>query len=106
MLDKLDITSAGDFIVGNIDNRPDDNLSFVRGLLDKVAPARISDNIIGELYTRLIINSCINSLGVIAGTRLGQLLASYQVRRIFIAIMREAMAVAAVLGIQIEKGGS
>jgi 2-dehydropantoate 2-reductase len=102
---KLEITSGGDFIVGNIDSQPDVNLPFVRDLLDNVVPARISENIMGELYAKLIINACINSLGVIMGVRLGQLLADYRIRRIFIAIMREAMAVAAALGIRVEKGG-
>jgi len=102
---ELEITSDGDFIVGNIDNQPDDNLPYVRDLLENVAPTRISDNIMGELYAKLIINACINSLGVIAGVRLGKLLASRLARRIFIAIMREAMDVAAALEITVEKGG-
>ena len=102
---RLEITSEGDFIVGDLANRPDDNLPFVRDLLDNVVPARISGNIMGELYAKLIINSCINSLGVIVGVRLGKLLANRKVRRIFIAIMREAMAVAAALEIKVEKGG-
>jgi 2-dehydropantoate 2-reductase len=102
---KLEITSGGDFIVGNIYHQPDDNLPFVRDLLDNVVPARISANIMGELYAKLIINSCINSLGVIVGVRLGKLLANHKVRRIFIALMREAMAVAAALGIKVAKGG-
>jgi len=102
---RLEITSEGDFTVGNIDNRPDDNLPFVRDLLETVVPARISANIMGELYAKLIINSCINSLGVIVGVRLGKLLASRKSRRIFIALMREAMAVAAALEIKVEKGG-
>lgn len=102
---SLEITSGGDFIIGNIDHQPDDNLPFVRDLLDNVVPTRISDNIMGELYAKLIINACINSLGVIVGVRLGRLLAHLKVRRIFIAIMREAMAVASAMGIKVEKGG-
>jgi len=102
---ELEITSDGDFIVGNIDNQPDDNLPYVRDLLDNVVPTRISDNIMGELYAKLIINACINSLGVIAGVRLGKLLANRQARRIFIAIMREAMDVATALEITVERGG-
>lgn len=103
---KLEITSPGDFIVGNIDHRRDDNLPFVRDLLNEVVPARISDNIMGELYAKLIINACINSLGVIVGVRLGQLLANRQARRIFIAVMREAIDVANALGIKVERGGA
>jgi 2-dehydropantoate 2-reductase len=59
----------------------------------------------GELYSKLIINSCINSLGVIGGVRLGQLLANKKVRMIFIELMREAMAVAAAMEIKVEPAG-
>jgi len=102
---KLEITSPGDFIVGSLDRQADDNLPYVRDLLDNVVPARISNNIMGELYAKLIINACINSLGVLAGVRLGRLLANRQARQIFIAIMREAMEVADALAIKVEKGG-
>jgi 2-dehydropantoate 2-reductase len=42
-------------------------------LLDPVNPTRISDNIMGELYSKLIVNACLNSLGVIGGANLGRL---------------------------------
>ena len=59
-------------------------------------------NILGELYSKLIINSSINSLGVITGATLGKLLAVRKIRSIFIALMREAMAVAEAMGIKVE----
>ncbi|MBI5570747.1 MAG: 2-dehydropantoate 2-reductase [Desulfomonile tiedjei] len=99
---ELEVTSPGEFVVGNIDGRTDDRLPFLKELLDAAQPTRISGNIMGELYSKLIINSCINSLGVIAGLELGKLLAIAKVRRIFVGLMREAMAVAAASGIKVE----
>jgi len=99
---ELEVTSDGEFILGNIDGRTDDRLPFLKDLLGAVQPTRISGNIMGELYSKLIINSCINSLGVIAGLELGKLLAIRKVRRIFVGLMREAMAVAAASGVKVE----
>jgi len=103
---ELEITSGGEFIVGSLDHRSDERLAPIQRILDTVYPTRISNNILGELYSKLIINSCINSLGVIGGVKLGQLLANKDVRRIFIELMREAMAVAAAMGIAVEPAGS
>ena len=102
---ELEITSEGEFVIGSLDNRSKDKLPLIKQMLDEVAPTRISENIMGELYSKLIINSCINSLGVIVGTKLGELLAMKRARQVFTAIMREAMAVASAMGIKVEPGG-
>ena len=102
---ELEVTSEGEFVIGNIDNKPDDRLGFIQQLLNHVCPTRISNNIIGELYSKLIINSCINSLGVLGGVRLGQLLADKNTRKVFITLMREAMAVANAMNINVEPAG-
>jgi 2-dehydropantoate 2-reductase len=102
---ELEVTSEGEFVIGAMDGRPDSRLPVLKHMLDAVAPTRISDNIMGELYSKLIINSCINSLGVITGQRLGELLADAKVRHIFIGLMQEAMAVAQAMEIKVEPGG-
>ncbi len=101
---EVEMTSGGEFVIGNLDHQDDPRLEPVRRLMDLVAPTRISNNIMGELFAKLIINSCINSLGAITGLYLGELLARARARRVFIAIMREAMAVADAMGIEVEKG--
>jgi 2-dehydropantoate 2-reductase len=102
---ELEMTSRGEFVIGTIDHIGDDRLPSIRDMLGAVQPARISTNIMGELYAKLIVNACINSLGVIAGVKLGRLLADRRMRTVFIAIMREAMAVAAALHIKVEPAG-
>ncbi len=98
----LEMTSKGDFIVGNIDNRVDSRLDTVRTVLNNVLETRISNNITGSLYSKLIINSCITSMGAVCGLYLGQMLAIKKTRLIFLRIMEEAMAVADAMDIKVE----
>lgn len=99
---NLEMTSPGDFIVGNIDNKEDPRLKQVQTILNYVIPTKISNNISGDLYAKLIINSCITSVGALCGLYLGEMLARKRVRLIFIKIMKEALEVAKALDIQVE----
>jgi 2-dehydropantoate 2-reductase len=102
---ELEMTSSGEFVIGNIDHTADERLPFLRDMLQAVADTRISTNIFGELYSKLIVNACINSLGAISGLELGRLLSRRTVRRLFIGIMREALAVADATGLAVPPGG-
>jgi len=101
----LEATSEGEFVIGNIDHKPDSRLEPIKAMLDAVYPTRITDNIMGELYSKLIINACINSLGVIGGVKLGQLLANKKARDIFFELMHEAMSVAETMKINVAPAG-
>ena len=59
----------------------------------------------GHLYSKLIINSCISSLGAICGLYLGKMLGIRKIRNIFIEIIREAVEVSDRMGIRIEVFG-
>jgi len=98
---ELEMTSLGEFVIGNIDNRPDDRLVPIKEMLDTIVPAIISENIISNLYSKLIINSCITTLGALCGLYLGQMLAKKKVRNVFIAVMKEAIAVSDAMGITV-----
>jgi 2-dehydropantoate 2-reductase len=102
---ELEVTSEGEFFIGCLDKTSDDRLPLIRHMLSDVVPTRISNNIMGELYSKLIINSCINSLGAVTGMTLGNLLANHRTRCIFIEIMKEAIAVAKAMKINVEPGG-
>lgn len=98
----LNMTSRGDFILGYPGRKSDEFLESLAEALKSVVPVRTSDNIMGHLYSKLIINSCITSLGAICGLYLGKMLAIRKIRRIFIEIIRESVAVADKMGISIE----
>ena len=99
---EYEMTSTGNFVIGRLDGRMDATLTAVQELLQAVLPTGISANIKGHLYAKLIINSCITTLGAISGMYLGKLLAMRNARNIFIEIIREAMNIAHAMGLKVE----
>ncbi len=101
----LTMTSEGDFILGYPDGKSDDRLLLVAEALSSVVPVKATGNIMGHLYSKLIINSCITSLGAVCGLYLGEMLRSAKIRRIFIEIINEAVMVADKMNLKIEVFG-
>lgn len=101
----LQMTSAGDFIIGYLRREPDDDLRTLASLLGSVVPVKMTANIVGHRYSKLIINSCITSMGAISGLYLGEMLRRERMRHVFINIIREAVAVARAMKIKLEVFG-
>jgi 2-dehydropantoate 2-reductase len=99
---NLIMTSTGDFILGYPEKAPDEFLQSIAEILSSVVPAKTTGNIMGHLYSKLTINSCITSLGAICGLYLGKMLLIMKVRKIFIEIIREAVHVARAMKTKIE----
>jgi len=99
---EVEMTSGGEFVIGNWKRDKDGWLEKIREILNHIVPTRISDNIESSLYSKLIINSCITTLGVISGLYLGEILAIKKTRDIFIQIISEGIAVAEAMGIKVE----
>jgi 2-dehydropantoate 2-reductase len=99
----LNMTSEGDFVIGGY--QPDKDVTPLQTVLGHMIETRISDNIIADLYSKMIINSCITSMGVLSGLYLGQILKIRKARNIFTAIIREALAVAAAMKIDVKPYG-
>ena len=99
---KFEMTSGGEFVIGNIEGNDQERLRELKSILEHIAPVHISQNIYGALYSKLIINSCISSMGCVSGLLLGDMLTSGVSRDIFINIIQEAMVVAEAKGIKVE----
>jgi 2-dehydropantoate 2-reductase len=99
---RFEMTSTGDFILGYPHRQTDEYLKSLASVLSNIVPAETTDNIFGHLYSKLIINSCITSMGAVCGMYLGAMLAKRKARRIFIGIIREAVDVADSLNVRIE----
>lgn len=100
---KLEKTSDGAFEIGGVAGNAIKHFSFVKEVLETTAPVIISDNIYGDLYSKLIINSCITTLGAISGLTLGKMLSNRRVRNISISIIKEAVIVGRAAGVSIAK---
>lgn len=95
------LTSGGDFVIGYPGREPDGALVELATILGSVLPVRISSELMGQLYSKLIINSCITSLGAITGLLLGKMLLKRKARILFIEIIREAMELAHIIKINV-----
>ncbi len=91
--------------MGKSDRVCDDYLNSVAEALSSIVPVRTTENIMGHLYSKLIIYSCITSLGAISGLYLGNMLLRNRIRKLFMRIIREAMEVAAKMDLRVEKFG-
>lgn len=99
---NLAMTSPGDFIIGYPRREPDAFLKETAKVLSSVVPVKTTGNIHGHKYSKLIINSCITSLGAVCGLYLGEMLSMKKARDLFIEIIREAIAVAGKMNIKVE----
>jgi len=100
---KLEKTSDGDFVIGTLNNKGCNHFDFLKAILSQAAIVKCTDNIYGTLYSKLIINSCITTLGAICGLTLGQMLSKHKYRKIFIDTICEAVKVGRAKGIILEK---
>ena len=100
---RMEVTSNGRFIIGELNQEITHRLFVLKSVLEKIFPVKISSNIYGDLYTKLIVNSCITSLGAITGLRLGELLNLRVARTIFMKIFTEAIQVTNSMKIKLEK---
>lgn len=99
----LNMTSEGDFVIGG--QLPDTDLTVLKEVLSCMLPTRISANIIADLYSKMIVNSCITSLGVLCGLNLGKIMTYKRARNIFVSIIREAIDVANAMNVNVEPYG-
>jgi 2-dehydropantoate 2-reductase len=102
---NLFMSSTGEFIIGYLDKNSDERLENIAEVLSSIVPARTTGNIMGHLYSKLIINSCITLPGAISGLHVGEMLSKRKIRKIFIEIMKEALEVSVKMGIKVEKFG-
>lgn len=103
---KVEMTTGGECVLGNWNRQPDAELEQLARILGNFIETRISENILAELYSKLIINSCITSLGVCSGLSLGQIMAIRKARLIFIEIVKEAIEVAGAMEIEVAAGAN
>lgn len=99
---KMEVTRAGNMIVGNFGDKSQKYLEILQRILSNVAPTEISNNIIGDIWCRTIINSCICSVGALSGLNLGKTMLMPTTKKIFINIIFEAMNLANNLNVKVK----
>jgi len=70
-------------------------------LLGRAVGCKITDNIVGTLYSKMLINSCITSAALLSGQTLGRILVRRSGRKLFFRIISEGCAAASAAGIAV-----
>lgn len=102
---RVCVTSKGEFYVGMPGGYHPKKLDELAAMLSAALPTQVSEDIISRLYSKVIINSCINSLAGISGKTLGQTLDEKKARETFLDIVREAMRLAKAMELDVPKYG-
>lgn len=94
---------VGDTVIGELDGSCGERIEAVAALLEKAGvSAKISENVIGLIWTKLLVNVGINALTAITGLRNGRLTDFPETEELFTSAVKEAFAVAKAKGIRLE----
>jgi 2-dehydropantoate 2-reductase len=105
----------GDLVIGKLGPHPPPypppqaREDRVGGLTAKLAdyligasiPTRISDNVEGELWWKLILNCAYNAVSALGRSRYGPMMAMPEIRRVMSEAVREIIALAKAKGVQV-----
>lgn len=99
---KMEVTKSGNMIIGNFGDKSQTYLEVMQRILSNIAPTEISSNIIGDIWSRTIINSCISSVGALTGVNLGRNMMVNTTNKIFKNIIFESMNLANNLKVEVK----
>lgn len=94
---------GGGIVVGRIDGTLDSKLTQLVDCMKGLGKVRISQNLIGIRWSKLIVNCAISTLGTIGGDQLGALLNKAYARELAFEVMGEAINVAQASAIKLER---
>ncbi|MDA3930112.1 MAG: 2-dehydropantoate 2-reductase [Prolixibacteraceae bacterium] len=95
------MTSGGEMTIGKLDGSDDPRLDNLEFILNSIVPTTVVNNIYEHIYSKLVINSCVTSLGAISGLKLGALVLDKNMRNLFIKLVQEAISIANELKFEI-----
>lgn len=94
---------VGDTVIGELDGKRTERIEAFAALMQKAGMvAKVSDNVMGLIWTKLIVNIGINALTALTGLQNGRLVDFPETERLMAAAVNEACAVARAKGIRFE----
>ncbi|MEX2394873.1 MAG: 2-dehydropantoate 2-reductase [Actinomycetota bacterium] len=97
---RIELNAEGDLRIGRLDGSQDARLHHARELLDAAFPTKITDNIRGALWAKMLVNS-MTVLGALGGMLTGDVLGTPERRRIVARVVAEGVRVARAEGVRL-----
>ena len=92
----------GDLVIGSLKNdSSSENLKFIQQTFETAGvPVKISDNVAGELWAKLVVNCAYNALSAITQLPYGKLIGGAGIRETMRDVVEETLAVAKASGVK------
>lgn len=97
----INVTSRGEFKIGRLTGAADEKIKALGEVYKSVLPTSVVTDIDAQLYSKLIVNSCINSIAALTGEPVGVMLSDEHAKDIFLEIAREATYLSKKMGLKV-----
>lgn len=97
----VNVTSGGELKIGRVNGKIDAAVKELGEVYKALLPTTVVDNIDAQLYSKLIINSCINSIAALTGEPVGVMLKTEKAKDVFLQIAKEGALVAKGMGLKV-----
>jgi 2-dehydropantoate 2-reductase len=94
-------TTAGFFVVGEPDGTERERTHRLAGVLGTVADVRVTDDVLGQVWAKLLVNSTFSGLGAVSGLLYREVAAHPAGRRIAAPLWAEGVEVARASGVEL-----
>jgi 2-dehydropantoate 2-reductase len=95
-------TTRGPFIIGEPDGSVGERTRLLASALDTVDEARVTQNIRGQVWSKLLVNSAFSGLGAISGLLYEEVVADPDGREAALAVWREGYDVGMAQNLELE----
>ena len=96
-------TTDAPFVLGERDGRDSDRVNDLAAELIKAGDVRVSDNIEGQVWAKLVLNTTFSGLGTVAGQTFAEMIAQPGAVDLSLAVWTEGCDVAAAVGVQLDE---
>lgn len=100
---RLAQTTRAPFVIGEPDGSDSERLQRLKAVLATAAEVRVSHNIRGQVWSKLLINSTWSGLGVASGLLYHQIAEHPVGRRLAVEVWREGVAVGHAQGLELQE---
>lgn len=95
-------TTVNPFVIGELDGSIRERTRALARVLEPVEEVRITDNIRGQLWSKLLVNSALSGLGVVGGCTYGEVAAHPVGREAIFEVWSEGHAIGMAQGLRLE----
>jgi 2-dehydropantoate 2-reductase len=99
---RLARTTRGPFIIGEPDGSVRDRTRLLADALGTVDEARVTENIRGQVWSKLLVNSAFSGLGAVSGLLYGEVVADPDGKEVALALWREGYEVGMAQNLELE----